>query len=247
MKITILTLFPKMFTGFLETSVIKRALALELVKIDIVDIRDYATNKFRHVDDTPYGGGAGMLLQIEPIDRALLANRSKDSYVLLTSPKAKPYDQAKARELAKKDDIVIICGHYEGIDARVEHLVDEKISIGDYVLTGGELASMVIADSVIRLKNEVINPDSLAFESYDDDLLEYPQYTKPYDYKGFKVPDILLSGDHKKIEHYRKKMSLLDTLRFRPDLIKRHRFTREQKELLLEILDDLKSGNIKVD
>ncbi len=241
MKIKIVTLFTDMFGGFLDTSIIKRALALDLVEVEVIDLRDYATNKFRHVDDTPYGGGAGMLIQVEPIDRCLADIRTKDSYVLLTSPKAKPYDQKKARELARKKEIIIICGHYEGVDARVEKLVDEPISIGDYILTGGELAAMVIADSLIRLQKEVIDPDSLAVESYDDDLLEYPQYTRPYDYKGDKVPDILLSGNHQAIARYRHKMSLLETIRYRPDLLKTHKFTVEELSLLEELYADLSS------
>lgn len=240
MKITILSLFPSMFEGFLNTSIIKRALALELVEIEVVDIRDFSDNKFRHVDDTPYGGGAGMLMQIGPIDRALKSVKTDESYVLLTSPKARPYDQKKARELAKKDHIVIICGHYEGVDERVLTLVDENVSIGDYILTGGELASMVIADSIIRLRKEVINPDSLDEESYDDGLLEYPQYTKPYDYHGMKVPEVLLSGDHKKIARYRKKMALYETIKYRSDLLKGRKWSAEEKELLKEILKELK-------
>ena len=239
MKISILTLFPKMFEGFLDTSIIKRALALELADIEIIDIRDFSENKFRHVDDTPYGGGAGMLMQVGPIDRAI-KSIDGDPYVLLTSPKARPYTQAKARALAEKEHIAIICGHYEGVDERVSALVDENISIGDYILTGGELASMVIADSIIRLKKEVINPDSLDVESYDDNLLEYPQYTKPYDYNGNKVPDILLSGDHQKIARYRKKMALYETIKYRRDLLKKHRFTAEEKELLRELAEELK-------
>ncbi len=239
MKISILTLFPKMFEGFLDTSIIKRALALDLIEIEVIDIRDFSDNKFRHVDDTPYGGGAGMLMQIGPIDRAL-KSIAGDPYVLLTSPKAKPYTQAKARELAKKDHIAIICGHYEGVDERVTTLVDENISLGDFILTGGELASMVVADSIIRLKKEVINPDSLDEESYDDGLLEYPQYTKPYDYNGLKVPDILLSGDHQKIARYRKKMALYETIKYRRDLLKGRKFTDEEKGLLKELVQELK-------
>ena len=244
MKIKILTLFKEMYDGFLDTSIIKRARALGLVDIELVDIRDFSDNKYRHVDDTPYGGGAGMLMQVGPIARALDSVKTEKSYTVMMSPKAKPYDQAKARELARKEEIIIICGHYEGIDHRVSSFVDEHISIGDYILTGGELASMVVADSIIRLRKEVISPDSLDIESYDDDLLEYPQYTKPYDYQGMKVPDILLSGDHAKIRRYRRKMAIYETLKYRKDLLKKHHFTDEDKQLLEEILEDIKNGRL---
>ena len=182
-----------------------------------------------------------MLLQIEPIDLALQSVRSDNSFVLLTSPKAKPFNQLKAREYANKEHIVIICGHYEGFDARVETLVDDRLSIGDFILTGGELAAMVVVDSVVRLLNDAISKDSLDVESFDNNLLEYPQYTKPPVYKGMKVPDVLLSGHHKNIQRYRLKEALKDTLRYRSDLLKNHEFTKEEIELLKEIRDELKN------
>lgn len=241
MKISILTLFPEMFDAVLNQSILKRARDKGLYDIEIINIRDFSKDKYHHVDDTPYGGGAGMLLQIEPIDLALQSVRSDNSFVLLTSPKAKPFNQLKAREYANKEHIVIICGHYEGFDARVETLVDDRLSIGDFILTGGELAAMVVVDSVVRLLNDAISKDSLDVESFDNNLLEYPQYTKPPVYKGMKVPDVLLSGHHKNIQRYRLKEALKDTLRYRSDLLKNHEFTKEETELLKEIRDELKN------
>ena len=241
MKISILTLFPEMFDAVLNQSILKRARDKGLYDIEIINIRDFSKDKYHHVDDTPYGGGAGMLLQIEPIDLALQSVRSDNSFVLLTSPKAKPFNQLKAREYANKEHIVIICGHYEEFDARVETLVDDRLSIGDFILTGGELAAMVVVDSVVRLLNDAISKDSLDVESFDNNLLEYPQYTKPPVYKGMKVPDVLLSGHHKNIQRYRLKEALKDTLRYRSDLLKNHEFTKEETELLKEIRDELKN------
>ena len=241
MKISILTLFPEMFDAVLNQSILKRARDKGLYDIEIINIRDFSKDKYHHVDDTPYGGGAGMLLQIEPIDLALQSVRSDNSFVLLTSPKAKPFNQLKAREYANKEHIVIICGHYEGFDARVETLVDDRLSLGDFILTGGELAAMVVVDSVVRLLNDAISKDSLDVESFDNNLLEYPQYTKPPVYKGMKVPDVLLSGHHKNIQRYRLKEALKDTLRYRSDLLKNHEFTKEETELLKEIRDELKN------
>ncbi|MDY3092181.1 MAG: tRNA (guanosine(37)-N1)-methyltransferase TrmD [Erysipelotrichaceae bacterium] len=241
MKISILTLFPEMFDAVLNQSILKRARDKGLYDIEIINIRDFSKDKYHHVDDTPCGGGAGMLLQIEPIDLALQSVRSDNSFVLLTSPKAKPFNQLKAREYANKEHIVIVCGHYEGFDARVETLVDDRLSIGDFILTGGELAAMVVVDSVVRLLNDAISKDSLDVESFDNNLLEYPQYTKPPVYKGMKVPDVLLSGHHKNIQRYRLKEALKDTLRYRSDLLKNHEFTKEEIELLKEIRDELKN------
>ena len=240
MKFTILTLFKDAYNGFLNTSIIKKAIEKGVVEVELIDIRDYTLDKHRHVDDTPYGGGAGMLMSVEPIYRALKANYDPDAHILITSPKAKPFNQAKAYELSKKDHVVIICGHYEGMDARCELLADEKISIGDYVLTGGELPSMVVMDSVIRLLKEAINEDSLVDESYTQGLLEYPQYTRPYDFNGYKVPDVLLSGNHKNIRHYRLKMALLETLKYRKDLLKNREFSKEELAILKEIENELK-------
>ena len=238
MKITILTLFKEMYEGFLNTSIIKRIINKGLVEVKIVDIRDYSLDKARHVDDTPYGGGAGMLMKVDVVHRAIMDNTSSDSYVLLTSPKAKPFTEEDAKRLSLKDDLVIVCGHYEGIDKRIEKYVDENISIGDYILTGGELPSMVVMDSIMRLIDEAISEESLNEESFDNGLLEYPQYTRPFEYDGEEVPEVLTSGNHKNIKRYNLKMALRETLIHRPDLLKGREFSDEE----IELLEELKEG-----
>ena len=237
MKITILTLFPEMFDGFLSNSIIKRAIAKELVHISIVNIRDYTTDKYGRVDSAPIGGGAGLIMKCQPVIDCLNAVKSDQSHVVLMSPRGKTYNQEKARCFAANfEDIVLICGHYEGTDERINKYVDELISIGDYVLTGGELGSMVIADSVIRLIEGVISDDSIVEESFENGLLEYPQYTEPYEYNGDKVPDILYSGNHQAIEKWRKKESLRLTRVFRPDLFQKYTLSKQEKKLLDEIV-----------
>ena len=205
MQIDILTLFPDMFKGFLSESIIKRAIEKEKVKINIINFRDYTKDPHGKVDDVPFGGGAGMVLQIEPIYNALEKIKTPDSHIILLTPSGTVFKQKKAKELTEKKHIILICGHYEGFDNRITNLVDEQISIGEFVLTGGELPAMVISDSIIRLLDGVISKESLENESFDDDLLDYPVYTKPREFKGMKVPDILLSGDHAKIKAYREK------------------------------------------
>lgn len=240
MKITILTLFPEMYEGFLNTSIIKRILDKRLAEIKIVDIRDYSNDKHRHVDDTPYGGGAGMLMKVDVLHRALLDNISNDyTYTILTSPKARPIKQEDFVRLSKMDEFVIVCGHYEGIDYRFEKYVDEKMSIGDYVLTGGELASMVITDGVLRLLDDAISDESLKEESFNNGLLEYPQYTRPAEYNGDKVPEVLQNGNHKEIRRYNLKMALKETMLNRPDLLENYEYTDEERELLTEIINEL--------
>ncbi len=204
MQIDILTLFPEMFNGFLTESIIKRAIEKEKVKINIINFRDYTTDPHGKVDDTPFGGGAGMVLQVEPIYNALEKIKTKDSHIILLTPSGKTFNQQKAKTLTKHNHIILICGHYEGFDDRIKQLVDEEISIGDFILTGGELPAMMISDAIIRLLDGVINKESLESESFNEELLDYPVYTKPRDFKGMKVPEVLLSGDHKKIEEYRK-------------------------------------------
>ncbi len=217
MQIDILTLFPEMFKGFLSESIIKRAIDNELVKVNIINFRDYSTNPHGKVDDTPFGGGPGMVLAIEPIYNALMDIKKDNSHIILLTPNGKTFNQDIAKKFTKYEHLIIICGHYEGFDYRIKSLVDEEISIGNFILTGGELPSMMISDAVIRLLDGVINSESLDSESFDDDLLDYPVYTKPREFKGMKVPDILLSGDHKKIEEYRQS--------------ERIRVTKEKEEL----------------
>ena len=239
MKITILTLFPEMFDGFLTNSIIKRAIAKGLVEVKIVNIRDYTTDKYGRVDSAPIGGGAGLIMKCQPIIDCLNANKTNNSHTVLLSPRGKTYNQAKSREFAGKfEDIVLICGHYEGVDERVNDYVDELISVGDYILTGGELGSMIIADSVISLLDGAIAEESIVEESFENGLLEYPQYTEPFDYNGQKVPDILYSGNHQAIEKWRIKESLRLTRSFRPDLFEKYQLSKADKKLLDEIINN---------
>ena len=239
MKITILTLFPEMFDGFLTNSIIKRAIAKNLVEIKLVNIRDYTTDKYGRVDSAPIGGGAGLIMKCQPILDCLNANKSDKSHVVMLSPRGKTYNQQKARSFAANlEDLVLICGHYEGIDERVNSYVDELISVGDYILTGGELGSMIISDSIIRLIDGAISGESTVEESFENGLLEYPQYTEPYDYNGQKVPDILYSGNHQAIEKWRKKESLRLTRTFRPDLFQKYTLSKQEKKLLDEIIEE---------
>lgn len=238
MRITILTVFPEMFHGFISSSIIKRAIEKQLVEIQVVDFRSYAANKSNRVDDYPYGGGAGMVLQCQPIIDALKDVKKENSYVLCTNPIGTVFDQKVAHRLAQHEDLVILCGHYEGYDARIYDYVDEQMSIGDYVLTGGELAAMVISDAVIRLVDGVIKKDSYCDESFENGLLEYPQYTRPAEYDGKKVPEVLLSGHHKNIQRWRLKKSLEITQAKRPDLLEKRLFTKEELEILEEIDQD---------
>ncbi len=236
MKITILTLFPEMFDGFLTNSIIKRAIAKELVEIQIVNIRDYTKDKYGRVDSAPVGGGAGLIMKCQPIIDCLNAVRESDSHVVLLSPRGKQFTQKTAHFYQKNaQNLIILCGHYEGIDERVNDYVDELISIGDYILTGGEIASMAISDSIIRLIDGAISEDSIVEESFEDGLLEYPQYTEPYDFEGKKIPDILYSGNHTAINKWRKKQSLKLTQKYRPDLLKNRQLSKEERKLFNEL------------
>lgn len=241
MKITILTLFPEMFKGFLGESIIKRAIENKLLEFEIINIRDYAFDKHKQVDDSPFGGGAGMLLKPEPLFRALddIKTRGK---VIFTSPQGKTLNQDLVKELVKEEAITIIAGHYEGIDERViEKYVDLEVSIGDFVLTGGELPAMVIADAVARLIPNVLgNSESYVNDSFYNGLLDCPHYTRPAVYEEMEVPEILLSGHHKNIEKWRKKESLKRTFLRRPDLLENKEFTKEEEKLLKEVKDELK-------
>ena len=221
MKISILTLFPEMFEGFINTSIIKRAIENKKVDIEIINFRDYTNDPHGKVDDTPYGGGAGMVLSCQPIFDCVEAIKTPESKVILLTPSGVPYKQKTAYDLSKEKHLIIICGHYEGFDDRIETIADYLISIGDYVLTGGEVPAMVLADSITRLIPGVINEESHINDSFNDDyLLDYPTYTKPEEYKGMKVPSVLLSGDHKKVDEWRKEEAIKRTKERRPDLIK---------------------------
>ena len=219
MKIDILTIFPEMFEGFLKTSIIKRAVEKNIVKIRIHDIRKYSTDKHKKVADYWYGGGRGMVLMPQPIFDAVDDIKTKESKVLLMTPQGKPYKQTLAYDLSKEKHIIIICGHYEGFDERIRTLADEEISIGDYVLTGGELPSMVISDSIVRLLDGVIEKESHINDSFNNNMLDYPVYTKPENFRGMKVPEVLLSGHHANIKKYREAEALKKTKDRRPDLL----------------------------
>jgi len=219
MKIDILTLFPNMFSGFISESIIKRAINKEIVEINIIDFRKYSLLKNGQVDDTPYGGGAGMVLMCEPVVRAIEDLKTDDSLVILTCPQGKVYNEKEAHKLKEYKHLIIICGHYEGYDERIRNFVDLEISIGDYVLTGGEIPAMAITDSIVRLMPGVINKNSYEDDSFSNNLLDYPTYTKPADFRGLKVPEVLISGNHQKIDEYRKTEQLKRTKERRPDLL----------------------------
>lgn len=231
MKITILTMFPQCFSSLLSFPVIKRAIDRGVLELVIKDIKDYGGGSFRHIDDSPCGGGKGMILRVDTLMRALSSSISPSSHTVLLSPKGEVYSQRKAREYSRMEDLVLVAGHYEGVDRRFEDHVDEMISIGDYILTGGEIPIMVIVDSISRLLG-TIREGAEDDESHENGLLEYPQYTKPVDYMGEKVPSILLSGNHGAIDRWRKTQSLLDTKRLRPDLFEKYELSQEEKKLL---------------
>jgi len=219
MKIDILTLFPNMFAGILEESIIKRAIEKGLVEINLINFRDYTPLKNGQVDDTPYGGGSGMVLRPEPIFNAIDAIKTEESKVILLTPDGETYNQKKAFKLKNEKHLILICGHYEGFDERIRTLVDYEISIGDFILTGGEIPAMILIDSVTRLIDGVIAKGSLDSESFNDNLLDYPTYTKPREFRGLEVPELLTNGDHAKIDAWRKEKQLEKTKERRPDLL----------------------------
>ena len=235
MKIKIVTLFKEMFIPFLETSIIKRAINNKLVEVELVDLRTYSIDKHNHVDDTPYGGGSGMVIRVDVVKRALDDIKSSASKVILTTPRGITYNQQIANKLSKEEEIIILCGHYEGFDERVLDYVDYEISIGDYVLTGGEIAAMTICDSIIRLLKDVIKEESYKDDSFQTGLLEYPQYTRPYIYDDKKVPDVLVNGNHEEIRKYRLYESLKLTYLRRKDLLDKYSLNKEEEELLKKI------------
>lgn len=245
MHIDILTLFPEMFPAIFNESILQKAQDKEKFTYDLINFRDYTENKHLKVDDYPYGGGAGMILTPQPIFDAITSVKAKrptkKPRVILMCPQGETFSQKKAEALAKEEHLIFICGHYEGYDERIrEHLVTDEISIGDYVLTGGELGAMVVVDSVIRLLPDALgNNESAEQDSFSTGFLEHPHYTRPADFRGMKVPDVLLSGNHAKIETWRKKESLKRTYTRRADLLEKIELTEEEKRMLVEIKKEL--------
>lgn len=244
MKINIMTLFPEMCEAVLSESIIGRARENGFVEIECVNIRDYTTDKHNRVDDAPYGGGMGMLMQVQPIDdcyKAICEKSGKKSRLIYMSPCGEVLTQEKVKKLASLDEITLLCGHYEGIDRRViDSLVDEEISVGDYVLTGGELPALILADAVSRMLPGVLpNDEAKELESHYNGLLEYPQYTRPYEWNGMKVPDVLISGHHGNIEKWRREQSLLMTAKYRPDMLRKADLSESDKKFLEGIITKL--------
>ncbi len=237
MRIDVLTLFPSMFDSPLNESLIKRARDRGLLDIKIHDIRDYTEDKHRKIDDAPFGGGPGMIMKVEPIKKAVSNKRKAKSRVILMCPTGEPLTQGKVKALAKCKHLIIICGHYEGIDERGRKIVDEEISIGDYVLTGGEIPAMVLIDSVARhIKGVVKEEESVRRESFYEDLLDFPQYTRPEKFEDEAVPSVLLKGNHREIDKWRRKESLRRTFLRRPELLARAALTNEDRVLLKEVV-----------
>ena len=245
LRITILTVCPEMTAGLTEWPVIRRAIAKGVLQLDVVDLREYAPGSFRHVDDAPFGGGPGMILRCQPVLDALRDRKGQDGHTVLLSPAGRRYCQADAHRFAGEQHLLLLCGHYEGIDARILPFVDEEVSVGDFILTGGEPAAMMIADSVARLLPGALRQSSTEEESFENGLLEYPQYTQPAVYEGMEVPAVLRSGDHGKIRRFRLTESLRLTLARRPDLLEARResgrLTREEQEILDELMKNEES------
>jgi len=248
MRIDIVSLFPEMFDGPFGHSIIKRAREASLLTVNVTNPRDFTYDKHRIVDDAPFGGGSGMVMKPEPIFRAVesivKANNTSKSRIILMCPSGYRLDQAKVKELAQYDQLTLLCGHYEGIDDRVrQYLVDEAISIGDYVLTGGELPAMIVVDAVARMIPGVLgSSDSAQQDSFYNGLLDYPQYTRPREFEDMQVPEILLSGDHAKINRWRRKQSIKNTFERRPDLLKQIELSSEDRKLLDEIINERSGG-----
>ena len=248
MRIDVLTLFPRMFEGPLGESIIGKAREKGLLEINVSNFRDYSDNKHQTVDDYPYGGGAGMLLKVQPVYDNIKAieeaTPETKKRVILLDPAGKPFDQKMAEEFSTKDQLFFICGHYEGYDELIRSLVTDEVSLGDYVLTGGELGAMVMIDATVRLLPEVLgNQISAQTDSHSTGLLEHPQYTRPAEFKGMKVPEVLMNGNHKLIEQWQLKESLRRTYQRRPDMLETYPLTAEMQKLLKEIEDEAKTGN----
>ncbi|PXV96121.1 tRNA (guanine37-N1)-methyltransferase [Lachnotalea glycerini] len=246
MNYHVMTLFPQMILDGLNTSIIGRAIENRLISLEAIDIRDYSTNKHKKVDDYPYGGGAGMVMQAEPVYRSyqsIVKKLGKKPRVVFLTPQGQVFNQAIAKKLSKEEDLVFLCGHYEGIDERVlEEMVTDEISIGDYVLTGGELPAMVMIDTIARLVPGVLNNDvSAEIESFHNHLLEYPQYSRPIEWMGKKVPEVLMSGHHANVDQWRHEQSLIRTAKRRPDLLEKASLTKQDIEFLNSNMIDWKS------
>ena len=240
MRIDIITLFPSMFKGPFDESIVKRARKKGILQLKLHDLREFAKDRHRTVDDLPYGGGAGMVMKPGPLFRVVdtvKEEKRSHSKVILLSPQGQTFVQEKAKELAEEEGLIFICGHYEGVDERVrEHLIDEELSLGDFVLTGGELAAMVVVDAITRMLPEVLGcKDSVREDSFYETLLDYPQYTRPAEFRGWKVPRVLTSGNHQKIREWRKKKKLENTFKKRPDLLEIAELSREEEEILVQI------------
>jgi tRNA (guanine37-N1)-methyltransferase len=239
LRFDIITIFPGMFESPFNESILKRGHEKGLLEFRTHDLRDYSLNKHKKVDDYPFGGGVGLVMNVEPISRAIEAIKKEvpKARTLLMSPSGKPFNQEKARELSAESNLILVCGRYEGIDERVRlHCVDEEISIGDYVLSGGEIPAMAVVDAVARLVPGVLGDEnSIVEESFSDSLLEYPQYTRPRDFNGYKVPEVLVSGNHKEIQNWQRKESLKKTAEVRPDLLNKLKLTDQDKVALKEL------------
>ncbi len=238
MIIDIITIFPEVFENFLETSIVKRAISNDKLVVNLHQLRNYSHNKHKNIDDTPYGGGAGMLMAFPPFYDAINALKKANTKVIYLSPQGKLLTQQIAFQLKDFEHLILLCGHYEGIDARIDSLIDYELSIGDYILTGGEIPAMVLVDVISRLIPGVIAEESVLEETLSDGLLKYPQYTKPEVFKNIAVPDILLSGHHKKIEDWRHEMSLKKTFQKRPDLLKKAKLTEKDLDLVKKIANN---------
>lgn len=248
MRIDVLTLFPRMFEGPLGESIIGKAREKGLLEINVSNFRNYSDNKHQTVDDYPYGGGAGMLLKVQPVYDNIKAIEAAapetKKRVILLEPAGKPFDQKMAEEFSTEEHLVFICGHYEGYDERIRSLVTDEVSLGDYVLTGGELGAMVMIDATVRLLPEVLgNQTSAQTDSHSTGLLEHPQYTRPAEFNGMKVPEVLMNGNHKLIEQWQLKESLRRTFQRRPDMLENYPLTAEMQKLLKEIEEEAKAGN----
>lgn len=242
MRIDVLTLFPDMFTSVLNSSILKRAIDNNIIEVNLIDFREFTTNKHKKVDDYPYGGGKGMLLSVEPLYNALSSIEGGKRIIL--GPQGKTFNNDLSKELSKEAHIVLVCGHYEGFDERIRSFIDDEISIGDYVLTGGELGAMVMIDSITRfVKGALGNEDSHENDSFNNGLLEHPHYTKPQEFMGMTVPEVLLSGNHKNIDEYRRYESLRVTYEKRPDLLEKVELTEADEKMLQKIREAKRNAN----